>query len=191
MEKVTRHLLSGDRTLDLWTYPEATPADRVEGPALDRARIRLLLKKSHGLPPLQPKSSPLPPTCRRRRLASCQFRTLTTALPEMRNLTRDSIRLLLGLSRRRFTKSGQPDPPRGPNLVRRWRDTGADIAKRSVHRLPPRGLPRPGVLVPGSQSKCRGALGRGGPLGGLTTRQATRVVRQAEMCYSLCAPPPP
>ena len=24
MEKVTRHLLSGDRTLDLWTYPEAT-----------------------------------------------------------------------------------------------------------------------------------------------------------------------
>ena len=53
MEKVTRHLLSGDRTLDLWTYPEATPADRVEGPALDRARIRLLLKRFHGLPPLQ------------------------------------------------------------------------------------------------------------------------------------------
>ena len=44
MEKITRHLLSGGRTLDLWTYPEATPAGQGEGPALDHAEIILLLR---------------------------------------------------------------------------------------------------------------------------------------------------
>ena len=44
MEKVTRHLLSGDRTLDFWTYPEATPAGQGEGPVLDHAEILLLLR---------------------------------------------------------------------------------------------------------------------------------------------------
>ena len=44
MEMVTRHLVSGDRTLDLWTYPEATPAGQGEGPALDHAEILLRLR---------------------------------------------------------------------------------------------------------------------------------------------------
>ena len=44
MEKITRHLLSGGRALDLWTYPEATPAGQAEGPALDHAEILLLLR---------------------------------------------------------------------------------------------------------------------------------------------------
>jgi len=44
MEKITRHLLSGGRALDLWTYPEATPAGQGEGPALDHAEILLLLR---------------------------------------------------------------------------------------------------------------------------------------------------
>ena len=38
MGKVTR---KGDRTLD----PKATPADRIEGPALDRAEIQLRLRR--------------------------------------------------------------------------------------------------------------------------------------------------
>ena len=44
MEKLTRHLWSGGRTLDLWIYPEASPAGRVEGPALDHAEILLRLR---------------------------------------------------------------------------------------------------------------------------------------------------
>ena len=44
MEKITRHLLSGGRMLDLWTYPEATPAGQGEGPALDHAEILLRLR---------------------------------------------------------------------------------------------------------------------------------------------------
>ena len=44
MEKNTRHLLPGGRALDLWTYPEATPAGRGEGPALDHAEILLHLR---------------------------------------------------------------------------------------------------------------------------------------------------
>ena len=44
MEKITRHLLSGGRMLDLWTSPEATPAGQGEGPALDHAEILLRLR---------------------------------------------------------------------------------------------------------------------------------------------------
>ena len=44
MEKITRHLLSGGRMLDLWTSSEATPAGQVEGPALDHAEILLRLR---------------------------------------------------------------------------------------------------------------------------------------------------
>ena len=43
MEKITRHLLSGGRMLDLWTSSEATPAGQVEGPVLDHAEILLRL----------------------------------------------------------------------------------------------------------------------------------------------------
>ena len=44
MEKITRHLLSGGRMLDLWTSSEATPAGQVEGPDLDHAGILLRLR---------------------------------------------------------------------------------------------------------------------------------------------------
>ena len=84
MEMVSRHLLSGDRTLDLWIYPEATPADRVEGPALDRAQIQLLFKRwqmaaSFRNSQIIPHSalSPLPIGCRARR--SWTFRSASPA----------------------------------------------------------------------------------------------------------------
>ena len=44
MEKITRHLLLGGRALNLWTYPEATPAGQGEGPALDHTEILLRLR---------------------------------------------------------------------------------------------------------------------------------------------------
>ena len=44
MEKITRHLLSGGRMLDLWTSPEAARAGQGKGPALDHAEILLRLR---------------------------------------------------------------------------------------------------------------------------------------------------
>ena len=78
MEKVTRHLLSGDRTLD----PKATPADRIEGPALDRAEIQLHLRKD-----------PLPAT------AAAAVVTSAAAAPP-------------SSTGRRRTPPGRPRPPR-------------------------------------------------------------------------------